>query len=775
MNWTGGRLQTSRNAGSNVTIIQKKHFAKVRARVQRNPNTLSTFQLSWAQPQVVEVNPFRHEVFSQFNHGRDPKAHQIYTNLDTPTPISPQQFSKPLPDQRSMGAGGPDPQIERSGSTRSPSLIELSSRACAESTDSTGVHGPRVRIPSPPDDDDIGAQRRKLLLQRDWVGLEIKNPPKMTFPNMNERDRIGKRHRLKETDHNRNQGCAIKRIKPNIEELKDLTQRKRPVHHHHLEDQDVSVRIGSSIHGTQPTCMEASMQRNPSHSSPESEEMLLDHETYFVSHSRDQPRSTRALQLGRSVQPLPPNARYESTVGSNLMSDDRLSHSDNRDKSSAKPFQPRKSPMTRRHARQNPNSRPCSVNDAPGRLIFSSSPCRRAFVSDRKSTNQVEGGLKQTICILPINAGLPIVAPSEGSENMRWKGYLDIPASSAIDDTSATRPTSMAVPCGVVISDAIIQRDQHPERPDQVVIETTRLQADEDVEPHPDIIALSPGRPHILGSNDIPPPHPKGAKALQGPKLNPLEQLEIAQRKDIPRDIKEASRTVLVVDSAPDEDLMWYSFVFGDGILEDSRKSLGDDKTAKDMHRSSSPLPTCVSDFLSKSISETKDGMLDTLSLIANASESTSMSPLSRDSGLNTLSLAANVSDCTPTTLATLGLDYPSSFPVPSSPARRYDNLASSPDELARSMNSSLFEGLDDTSQTQTGQPTRSKVVFTKPSPFRVPRYRDPPPTIRLGKSFRSSVIRGDRDVTRKKMKASKREKPKVVEAMDGVEEIEDD
>ena len=798
MNWTGGRLQTSRNAGSNITAIQKKHFAKVRARVHKTPNTLSTFRFSWAKPQVEDDDPFRGEVHSRSSHGRGPKTHHILNDPDASAPIATQltpnrarHTPKPLQNRRNIRAGDRDPQIERFRSRRSPSVIELSPRAYSESLSYATQHGPKDgkarygENPSPSDDGGLEAQRRKLLQQRDWVGLEITNPVKMAFPVMKDRDRVGKRRKLKETDHNRNQGYAAKRIKPNIVELEDLNRRKRPAHHH-VDEKDISVRIGSSIHGTQSTAREASIKPKRSHSSPESEEMLLDHETEFMSHNRDQtPLDSVVNHRQRLVQPLTPDAHYESVVGRGSLSDHGSTCLGNLDQLAAKPIERLDSTGLRRHMKHKPNTKPESITEptrsdpplavykAPGRLIFSSSPCPQACATDFASNDLADGDLKPIIRSVSVNASVPTVAPSQDSDNVRWKKYLAIPASSGIKNMSASSPPSLVAPGGVASIENVVE-DEHPVPPDQAVTEIVNPRVDPDYQ-HSDSIAQSPNHPNVCtGNSEIPPPNRRSADVSQEQERKPIDQLKNAQRNGLQKDMEEASGIIHMVESPPDEDSIWYSFVFGDEVLEHSCNVLEDNRTAKVMHHSSFLLLTHAPEPAPGPTSATHYRTLDTLSLIANASDPRSVSPLMRDPGLDNVSMAANASDYRPITPVIHTLKYPLSSSS-SLPPRRLNNLSSSPDELARSMNSSLFEKSDGSSRLQHDPPARSKIFFTKPSLFQGPQYMDPPPTICVGKSFGSTVMRGDRDVAVKRTKASKRREPEVAEAMEVVEDIEDD
>ena len=118
----------------------------------------------------------------------------------------------------------------------------------------------------------LESKRQDLLKRSDWLSASTLRPLKMDFPSIADRERVGKRRRLTEDDLHRGEGILIPRRRI-VDGPQTYNQRLTPIHDE--LDQQISVRVGSSIHGSQRTHDQPSVS-NQDQGSRASDGMLFD-------------------------------------------------------------------------------------------------------------------------------------------------------------------------------------------------------------------------------------------------------------------------------------------------------------------------------------------------------------------------------------------------------------------------------------------------------------------------------------------------------------------
>lgn len=152
----------------------------------------------------------------------------------------------------------------------------------------------------------LEANRLRLLNQRDWVGLAAQRPAKIQFASIREKDRIGKRRKIK----------AQRGQQPRLEE--DITWAPRYETHDNLpgrhmsgglrnDIKDIRIRVGTGALGTETSAPQsdyAAEEQAEANREQLSDPMLFDQEETYTSPqvSRQRPRSVNNHQTASAGQ-----------------------------------------------------------------------------------------------------------------------------------------------------------------------------------------------------------------------------------------------------------------------------------------------------------------------------------------------------------------------------------------------------------------------------------------------------------------------------------------
>ncbi|KAL9604039.1 MAG: hypothetical protein Q9219_000801 [cf. Caloplaca sp. 3 TL-2023] len=295
MNWTGGSLSRSRKNNANLTVIQKKHFAKARAQLLSGRPPLSRLDASSVHNAGTQM------LQSSFSRARSRPQEQptTQTTLEQFEPIRPvvKQLQSLKPRHANRPATRPrsteiyrSSQLSRHHPAKSPQSKHHSS------PESASVPQERAQVTqtyegnatkSPPVDK-LEAKRRELLTTSDWVGLEKMKPAKIKFPEIEDRDMIGKRRSVK-NDHS-NAILAKDRYRRPVINPYEKLRMLRGSSNLLSSPEKISIHIGSS--GKAPSTKwrresgSGSGRHNPNHAS---EEMLFNDQESARAMVQDRP------------------------------------------------------------------------------------------------------------------------------------------------------------------------------------------------------------------------------------------------------------------------------------------------------------------------------------------------------------------------------------------------------------------------------------------------------------------------------------------------------
>ena len=466
MNWTGGRLQRSRHAGTSLAALQKNHFAKARTRLQNGPPTASLFKVpvfEIAKDQGQRLPDYQSLLASEVRKNRTQS-----TLEDCHNTAHIAKRLKSIKGRRSYDKTRPLRfHGQRHGSRISSHNDDLARHLRAVTTkvdsDPNGLYGMTHGHSA---EQSLEAKRLELLQRQDWVGARILKPLKKELVEDDSVERIGKRRRLREYEYELHRGMRYRTPVPAINERSQVDSRRPPPYHLHHDA--ISVRLGTSIHGSQRTREEKDLPSQRSRQSEFSDSMLLDaedvaqphyHSTWVPTPSRlekdftaDTP-SCLATNTGRAVlqQIILP---LSSPVGKR---NDRMAHPPSLPLACSRP---RNAAVTSENidatnsvagvsevaAPQN-NSRPYSdrkagSGEAFDRLVFTSSP-RPKHSSIPSATLEV-ASRTDTRDYGNISIALPNSELKNGAYDASWKKYLDISGSSVEDQNIDTSPLSKA-------------------------------------------------------------------------------------------------------------------------------------------------------------------------------------------------------------------------------------------------------------------------------------------------------------------------------------------
>ncbi|MCJ1224541.1 hypothetical protein MMC12_001186 [Toensbergia leucococca] len=320
MNWTGGRLQRSRNAGTALSAVQKKHFAKVRAKSNKRPCTLSDFQFSFAEDDDEGSKLTNSKWMS--GQRQDERTQSKLEDFDNNAPLvkrldslrprhgSSNVTRRPLDKlgnqtlSRAVIQCSPSVRIKDSSST--PFSRSTKRARDTEDLQCDNDRSRSERRSHPASQQTLEEKRQALLQQKDWVGLGPTRPVKIVFPDTSDRDLIGKRHPVKKGHHVHGIRPTRKSFKLQSDEF-DTPERRRLLSEGYLSENDISIRIGSIIHGSQRTHTDLAATPKASQYSDKSDEMLLDAEN--------------GSMVGRSIHASRRNDAFTSSALSSSLSD----------------------------------------------------------------------------------------------------------------------------------------------------------------------------------------------------------------------------------------------------------------------------------------------------------------------------------------------------------------------------------------------------------------------------------------------------------------------
>ena len=685
MNWTGGRLQRSRSAGTSLSALQKNHFARARTRLQNGPQTTSPLKIpvfEIANREGGGLPEYESLLPTGARSDRTQRRLKVYhSTAPVAKRLSPIKFRRSHDISRSPQSHYQrhrsrisehkdiitHPEIKDTGLRHSPVLL------AKDESDLDDLYGMK---PTQSSEQSLKDKRRELLQRQDWVKSAISKPLKMEFEDDKNRERIGKRRRLREDDFERVNSRIYKTPVLSMNERACFNRRGLPPSD--LPHDIFSVRVGTSIHGSQRTYGERNSPPQKSRQSYLSDPMLLDVEevTPRYHHASSAPtlldlgKSSSAdgssfcdtntkIPLGRYKVPpplSPAKERYDHTIHlpslPSAFSSPRniavnYQHTDgfNGVTAAGAEFTPQA------------NCKPYSDREAgPGdglrRLIFTPSP--------RPKRSSTPGDTVETTSKSMTNAQASKSAFSaksetvDGTNDACWKKFLDISGSSVTDQNIDTSPLSKATAQDL----AALHNEAEFE-----IFQTLAGPKDK----NPKLHNLRPR------SNTDPPEH----KDAQGPELNENWIMIVPNAEHGGGNHR--------TDSFQDDDSMWREFLFGDEEEDDNNTNEqdGDQNNAPKVENQPS-----ASSVLAQASS---DGAVEASGAIFSSEDSPSSN----------------------------------SYLVPALPRMAE---TSSPDPLNRSVNSPKFVN-----------PRKTlKLLFTKPTPFVGKRARGDASTFRIGQRLQS-------------------------------------
>ncbi|EAT82110.1 hypothetical protein HBI56_080920 [Parastagonospora nodorum] len=280
MNWTGGSLQRTKQASKGVVQTQKAYFARARTHLQNGPKSHAApfkptylrndekSELTGQLPAFVSSSVRRTEHSAWYHHepthGRPPLAAEELHNEEEllPAPAGYRKFPS---------RGDTSPMRHANGDVRD----ERRKKRKADDID------PEIQL--------LEANRKRLLGQRDWVGVAPSRPVNLHFMSSKEKIKVGRRRKVE----GRHGASARHR-----EDVGSMTQRFHPTVDQHVGGfvgaitnipNDIRIRIGTGALTT--ACSSARNGYEQSHAS--SDVMLYDQQN----HDAEQPATQETAQL----------------------------------------------------------------------------------------------------------------------------------------------------------------------------------------------------------------------------------------------------------------------------------------------------------------------------------------------------------------------------------------------------------------------------------------------------------------------------------------------
>lgn len=214
MDWTGGTRRRFAGARNNNAALQrqKAHFARARAAIQHEP--FSSHQRSKA-----------------IDHNDDTRA-RAYKGSVLHSHSSLRLLTH--------SGSGPDAVISGRDERTKTSIRQSGAISSAKNA-------------QPRQDEELHllASRRKLLARNDWLALDHTRPLRIGFPTVVDKDRVGRRRKIKKSPETRTKAACPRLLTPLFEERLEpnayyMSGALSPEHRDHIE-----VKVGTSAFGTQ--------------------------------------------------------------------------------------------------------------------------------------------------------------------------------------------------------------------------------------------------------------------------------------------------------------------------------------------------------------------------------------------------------------------------------------------------------------------------------------------------------------------------------------------
>ncbi|CAD6442512.1 85f934b6-2b65-48f6-9983-6e003c48343f-CDS [Sclerotinia trifoliorum] len=266
MNWTGGRLQrhsgkSSRGAGA-LTSRQKEHFAKVRSNLRSGGQRNTPKQ--WLIFDRIPVGQSQGK--SSKDHAKSMKDHDHTSRQERdgseirPGPWDDRKEYNEFPTSHSPQRG---PQGIRANA-RSQS-VEIVQRSSEPDDDLYNATPPPVRIKrehivssaardisqdydlQEPSEDSIEERIRKLLSQKDWVGLSLRRPPQLKVNGSKNDPDVGKRRKMIDGHRARYSKLQTRISSPFASRKIRMRQEEEGHTRKRMSKNDVRISIGDRI------------------------------------------------------------------------------------------------------------------------------------------------------------------------------------------------------------------------------------------------------------------------------------------------------------------------------------------------------------------------------------------------------------------------------------------------------------------------------------------------------------------------------------------------
>ncbi|KAL9121938.1 MAG: hypothetical protein Q9187_001502 [Circinaria calcarea] len=241
MNWTGGRLQRSKHAANGLSAKQKQYFAAARARLQGGSRVRSPSYVTFFEGTDQEIRLLR--------HGRPTIANDREHYGSQERAVESGFVAARDDRKRCLPSDTAEQRTSKRQSSKRENPSVKANRRKPEACD----HDRYQRLPET--EDELQAARLEILemMKRDdWLRPKVPKPLKMTFPSFEEKQKVGRRRKLTKADIARRNQVTHQRSPPVQKERSGLSRVPRRKEHG-LDHDEVSVRVGSVIHGSQRT------------------------------------------------------------------------------------------------------------------------------------------------------------------------------------------------------------------------------------------------------------------------------------------------------------------------------------------------------------------------------------------------------------------------------------------------------------------------------------------------------------------------------------------
>ncbi|MCJ1474399.1 hypothetical protein MMC13_003057 [Lambiella insularis] len=252
MNWTGGRLQRSRRSGTAISAQQRAYFARARARLQQGHTTtipprfsiLEEYQPGYELPHDVQENPntlrtswsARQSQTAQRPHSIQRKLDEFSTTASVVTNLASMK-SRHANQARTRGASRRPEASKLTAVSYSQRSFQDIGRVAEDTADTATIEDA--------DEEELNARRLALLRRPNWLNLPKAKPLAITFDSFEDKQLIGRRRKLRDEDV----PLTAKRFRSE----NDLLKPNQPMGSANAKSDYISVRVGSSIHGSQCT------------------------------------------------------------------------------------------------------------------------------------------------------------------------------------------------------------------------------------------------------------------------------------------------------------------------------------------------------------------------------------------------------------------------------------------------------------------------------------------------------------------------------------------